>query len=72
MDSTAPADGEGIGVVDSLHPTQLIAGRRMSIQRLHTEPGTTIPEHSHRNERAGYIARGTFTGLVEGTRHQSR
>jgi quercetin dioxygenase-like cupin family protein len=65
----APADGETIEVVDGVHLTQLVAGERMSVQQFHIEPGATIPEHSHRHEQVGYIARGTFAFLVGGTEH---
>jgi quercetin dioxygenase-like cupin family protein len=67
MDSMAPADGETVEVVDGVYLTQLVAGERMSVQQFHIEPGAAIPEHSHRHEQAGYVARGTFTFLVEGT-----
>lgn len=69
MDSKAPADGTTIEVVDGVHLTQLAAGERMSVQHFHIEPGATIPQHSHEHEQAGYVAKGTFTFLLEGEEH---
>jgi quercetin dioxygenase-like cupin family protein len=66
MQSMAPADGETVEVVEGVHLTQLVAGEHTSVQHFHIEPGARVPEHSHHHEQAGFIAKGTFTFIVDG------
>ena len=69
MQTMAPADGETVEVVEGVHLTQLVAGKRLSVQHFHIEPGATVPEHSHHHEQAGFVASGTFTLTVDGEDH---
>jgi quercetin dioxygenase-like cupin family protein len=69
MESMAPAAGETVEAVDGVYLTQLVAGKQMSVQHFHIEPGATVPEHSHEHEQAGYVVHGTFTFTVDGTEH---
>ena len=69
METSAPADGETVEVVDGVHLTQLCVGSEMSAQHFHIEPGATVPEHSHEHEQVGEVTRGTLTFVVDGEEH---
>ncbi|WP_439027401.1 cupin domain-containing protein [Haloarchaeobius sp. DT45] len=52
--------------VDGVHLSMLAGGERMNVQHFFVEPGSTVPEHSHPHEQAGFIYEGTLTFLVDG------
>jgi quercetin dioxygenase-like cupin family protein len=47
-----------------------LAGDQLMLNLVTIEPGGVVPEHSHLNEQAGYVVRGTLILTIEGeTRH---
>jgi len=47
-----------------------VAGSQVMMNLVTIEPGGIVPEHSHSNEQAGYVLRGTLILTIEGeTRH---
>jgi unsaturated pyranuronate lyase len=47
-----------------------ISGNQVMMNLVTIEPGGIVPEHSHSNEQAGYVLRGTLILTIEGeTRH---
>jgi quercetin dioxygenase-like cupin family protein len=47
-----------------------IAGNQLMLNMVTIEPGGIVPDHSHANEQAGYVVRGTLILTIEGeTRH---
>ena len=47
-----------------------IFGSQLQLNMVTIEPGGVVPEHSHVNEQAGYVVRGTLVLTIDGeTRH---
>jgi quercetin dioxygenase-like cupin family protein len=47
-----------------------IVGHELMMNLVTIEPGGIVPEHSHANEQAGYVVRGTLILTIDGeTRH---
>ena len=47
-----------------------IAGNQLMLNMVTIEPGGIVPPHSHPNEQAGYVVRGTLILTIDGeTRH---
>ncbi|WP_123536657.1 cupin domain-containing protein [Halosimplex salinum] len=66
MQVEAHSAHETVEVVDGVHLTQLAVGERASVQHVHMEPGSEVPEHSHEHEQVGYITSGSGVFVVDG------
>jgi len=53
-----------VEAVPGVHLSQLTAGDEMSVQQFTVDPGTTVPEHSHHHEQAGFVYQGTLTVVL--------
>jgi Mannose-6-phosphate isomerase len=64
MEYTSHDPGADVEAVPGVHLSRLAAGEHMSVQHFTVEPGTTVPEHSHHHEQAGFIYEGTLTFVL--------
>lgn len=69
MQRMSPAESETVEVAEGVHFTPLVVGEHTSVQHVHVEPGSAVPEHSHDHEPVGYITQGTFDVLRDSERH---
>jgi quercetin dioxygenase-like cupin family protein len=55
-------------VIEGVMRKLLSTGERIQIFQLEMRGGTTVPEHAHPNEQAGYILQGKFESNIGGVK----
>jgi len=64
MDHVSHDPSADVEAVPGVHLSGLAAGEEMSVQHFTVDPGTTVPEHDHHHEQAGFVYQGTLTFVL--------